>query len=121
MPAVGLAVADRRHDARRLARLEDSDHGIRLCPNKIGIDEVITAAWRSIEHRDAPSVRPLLNPPLEVFGNVAQDLAAHRINLPIGVEEADRALGLLERLNQTVEQNAIEAPVVPANAVLVMF
>jgi hypothetical protein len=37
---------------------------------------------------------------------------AHRVKLPVGVEEADDALRLLERLNQPVQQDAIKAPVI---------
>ena len=51
----------------------------------------------------------------------AQHMPAHRIKLPVGVEEADDALRLLERLNQSVQQDAIKATVLPSNAVLVVF
>jgi hypothetical protein len=40
--------------------------------------------------------------------------------IAIGVEEPDDALGLLEGLDETVEQNAIEAPVPESNAIVVV-
>ncbi len=48
-------------------------------------------------------------------------LRTHWIKLPIRVEEANDALRLLERLNQSIQKNAIKATVVPTNAVLVVF
>ena len=39
-------------------------------------------------------------PALKLLGNVAQRVPAHRVMLPVGVEEADDVLRLLERLNQ---------------------
>jgi hypothetical protein len=54
-------------------------------------------------------------------GDVTEDGFAHRVELAIGVEEPDDALGLLKRLNQPVEQNAIEAPVRQTNAMGVML
>jgi len=58
---------------------------------------------------------------LKLLGNVAQRVPAHRVKLPVGVEEADDALRLLERLNQPVQQDAIKASVMPSNAVPVVF
>ena len=58
---------------------------------------------------------------MKLIGNATQRVPAHRIELPVGVEEADDPLRLLERLNQSVQQNPIEASVMPPNAVLVVF
>ena len=68
-----------------------------------------------------PFLRPPFQPALKLLGNVAQRVPAHRVELPVGVEEADDALRLLERLNQPVHQDAIKAPVMPSNAVPVVF
>ena len=43
------------------------------------------------------------------------------IELPIRIEEANDALWLLERLNQSVQQDAVKATIVPTNAVLVVL
>jgi hypothetical protein len=56
-------------------------------------------------------LRPPFQPALKLLGNVAQSVPAHRAMLPVGVEGADDALRLLERLNQPVQQDAIKAPV----------
>jgi hypothetical protein len=40
---------------------------------------------------------------LELIGNATQRVPAHRIELPIRVEEANDALWLLERLNQPIQ------------------
>jgi hypothetical protein len=41
--------------------------------------------------------------------------------LPIRIEEANDALWLLERLNQSIQQNAIKATIMPTHAVLVVL
>ena len=58
------------------------------------------AAFRSLRNRDVPFLRPPFQPALKLLGNVAQRVPAHRVMLPVGVEEADDALRVLERLNQ---------------------
>jgi hypothetical protein len=66
-------------------------------------------------------VRSVLDPVLELGGDVAQRRPAHELALAVGVEEPDDALGLLKRLDHAVEQNPIEAPVPEPNATLVML
>jgi len=56
-----------------------------------------------------------------MLGNVPQGVPTHRVKLPVRGEEADHALRLLERLNQSVQQYAIKATVMPSNAVPVVF
>jgi len=41
--------------------------------------------------------------------------------MAIGAEESDYPLGLLERLNEAVEQNPIKAAIPESNAILVML
>jgi hypothetical protein len=55
------------------------------------------AAFRSLRNRDVPFLRPPFQPALKLLGNVAQRVPAHRVMLPVGVEEADDALRVLER------------------------
>ena len=99
-----------------------SDHDlVRVCSSEIGLDEVVAAAFRSLRNRDVPFLRPPFQPALKLLGNVARRVPAHRVKLPVGVEEADDALRLLERLNQPVQQDAIKAPVMPSNAVPMVF
>jgi len=58
MPAVGFAVADRRHDARWFARFDEDHDLVRVCSSEIGLDEVVAAAFRSLRNRDVPFLRP---------------------------------------------------------------
>jgi len=44
-----------------------------------------------------------------------------RIEAPIGVEEADDPFRLLERLDQPIEQDPVEAAIMPTYAIPVVF
>src|SRR5262249_56348516 len=76
---------------------------------------------RGGQNRNPSLLCPTLQPVLELIGNATQRVPAHRIELPIRVEEANDALWLLERLNQPIQQDAVKATIVPTNAVLVML
>ncbi len=47
--------------------------------------------------------------------------AANRIQLAIGAEEPDDTFGLLEGLDQTVQEHAVEATIVESDVILVML
>jgi hypothetical protein len=46
---------------------------------------------------------------VELRRDITQDLAAYRIKLAVRIEEANNAFFLLKRLNDAIQQNAIEA------------
>src|SRR5215471_12257018 len=79
--------------------------------------------------RDGPSAPlrdivlrgPFSYPALELVGDAAQGGSRHRIDLSIRIEEADDPLGLLERLDQPIEQNAVKTTIVPMDAVFVVL
>jgi hypothetical protein len=121
MPSIGLAIAHGRHDARRLARLENHNHFVGLGSVEVGINEIIASALRGFNNREVPLAGPSLKPSLELLSNAPQRAPTHWIKLPIRVEEANDALRLLERLNQSIQKDAIKATVVPTNAALVVF
>jgi len=121
MSAVVLRFADGNHDARRLAGLEDYYDLIRLGASEVGSDEFVAAAGRSLNDWRAPLDRTILDPTLELLGDAPQQIAAHRVLLAVRAKKTDDPLGLLERLDQSVEQDAIEAPIAKADAVVVML
>ena len=96
MPAVELLVADCGHDPRGLARLENHNHFVGLGPVEVGINKVIAAALRGFNNWDVPLAGPSLQLSLELLGNASQRTPTHWIKLPIGVEEANDALGTAE-------------------------
>src|SRR5882757_3113148 len=79
VPSVRDLVADRGHDARRLARLEDDHHSVRLGAFEIRIDEFITTAFRRLYDRDVALCSSLLRPALKLVGDVAQGIPRHRV------------------------------------------
>jgi hypothetical protein len=64
---------------------------------------------------------PFGRPALKLVSDVAQGGPRHRIDLSISIEEADDPLRLLERLNQPIEQNAVETTIVPTDIVFVVL
>jgi hypothetical protein len=48
-------------------------------------------------------------------------MASHPLTLAIGIEKADYSLGLLKRLNQSIQKNPIKTTVGEFDAILVMF
>jgi len=121
VPAVGLSVADCRHDPGRLSGLEDDDNLIRLGALEVGFDKFVAPAFWRVDNRRAPSIGLLLDPDLELFGGAPQHITADRIDLPVAVEKADHARGLLKRLDQPVEQDPVKAPVAEADAIRVVL
>ena len=61
--------------------------------------------------------RPVLN----LLGNVPQHIWSDRVLIPIGAEQTDDRLGLLEEWDDAVEQDPVEAMVSESNAMLVML
>src|SRR5712692_7026410 len=121
MPSVLGLLADGDQDPRRFACLEDRDDPIWLGLPEIRFDELVTILRRRIQNGSAPAHRPVLDPVMELVGNVAQKIPTHRILVAARAEKANHAFGLLEWLNEPVEQHPIETPVCKANAILVML
>src|ERR1700730_11576768 len=121
MPAVELLVADRRHDARRFSGFQDDDDLIRLGCLEVRVDEFVTPALWRLDNRGVPLVGLILHPALKLLCGAAQDIAADRIEVPIGSEKADDPLGLLKWLDEPVQQDPVKTPIAKADAVLVMF
>src|SRR5712691_2090478 len=121
MPAVELLVADRRHDARRLSGFQDDDHLIRLCSLEVGVDKFVAPALWRLDNRGVPFVGLLGHPAGKLLGGAAQDIAADRIEVPIGSEKAHDPFGLLKWLDEPVQQNSVKTPIAKANAVPVML
>ena len=92
MPPVRLAVADRGHDARGLACLEDDHHCIGARAFEVGVDEVVAPAMRGVQNRDIPLLCPTFQPMLELLGDAAKRVAADGY-VPINVEEPNTRSG----------------------------
>src|SRR2546422_1822823 len=81
-----------------------------------------TTLFRSrFENRSAPFLGSVLQPILELIGDFRQGFPGDPFPFAVGIEETEHALGLLERLNQAVEQKPVETPVPKLDAILVML
>ena len=119
MPARGLS--DGGHDTGRLPGFENDQNLIGLGPLEIGSHEVITPSGGCIQNGRIPLLGTVLDPVVELLGDVAQALASHSLAVAVGIKETDHPLGLLEGLDQAVEQNAIKAAVAEVDAMLMML
>ena len=74
---------------------------------KVGIDKVIPPSLRCIQDGGAPFLATVLDPVLELLGDITEALASNSLSVAIGIKEADHSLGLLERLNQSVQKDSV--------------
>ena len=66
--------------------------------------EIVAALLlRSFDDGCSPSLRTIDNPMVELVGNLAEGPTDYPFPIPIGVEEAQYPLRLLEGLNQSVQ------------------
>jgi hypothetical protein len=56
-----------------------------------------------------------------LIGNLREDLLGHALSFPVGIEEAQHALWLLEWLDRCVEQHAIDTSIPELDAILVVL
>jgi len=110
-------VPDGDHDAGRLAALHNRDDLIWFRLSEIRVQEFIAPVLGSFQDGCTPFLGPVHDPVLELLGDIPQHIPAHGVLLPIGVEEANHPLRLLERLDQSVQQDSVEAAVTEANAI----
>src|SRR4030095_7665468 len=92
-------VSDRRHDACRFPGLENTDDLVGLGPLEVAVDKVVPASGGSFQDRRPPFLGTILYPVMELRGNLAQQVAADRIELPVRVEETNHAFLLLKGLD----------------------
>ena len=85
---------------------------------KVRIDKVITPSIGRIEDRHAPFLATVLYPVLKLLSDIAQELASNPLALAIGIKETDHPLGLLERLDQYVQEDPIKTTVGKIDAIL---
>jgi hypothetical protein len=88
---------------------------------KVRFDKLIATTFGSIEHGGTPFLGTILHPIVELISDLPQHIPAYRILIPIHGEETHDSLGLLERLDEAVEQNPIKARISESNAILVML
>ena len=124
--AVVVPISDGPQDARGFPRLHDGHHLVRLGMLKIRVQEpvapaVIARASGRFENGNAPLQRTILQPILELVGDVRQGLPGYSLSFAVNVEEPEDALGLRERLDQAVEPETVETPVSKPDAIRMML
>ena len=120
--AVILLSADRHQDPGGFSGLEDHGHSIGGAISQILLYEVIASLFFGRFHdRSTPFLGSVLQPVLELIGDFRQGLPRYPFPFTIGIKEPEHALGLLERLDQTVQQDSIEASIPELDAMLMML
>ncbi len=126
MGAVVVLVSDSHQDASRFPRFQDRHDLVGFGILEVRFHELVapalvTVAIGRFENRSAPFLGSVLQPILKLIGDFRQSPLGHPFPLAVGIEKTKHSLGLLEGLNQSVEQNAIEATIAEADAILVVF
>ena len=121
MPAIAGLVADGDQDAGRFARLQHDDDLVWLGAPEVRFDEFVAATLRRLHNWNVVLRRPRLQPLLKAIGDAMQGASAHRVQLSVGGEKPDHSLRLLKRLDQSVEQDPVEAAIVETNAIPVVL
>jgi hypothetical protein len=88
---------------------------------KVGSHKLITPLLGPIQKGHAPLLATVEDPVLKLLGNIAQKIAGHPLALPIGIKEADDSLGLLKRLDQSVQKDPIKTTVGKFDAIVMML
>src|SRR5882724_11831441 len=110
MPAVILLVSVGDQDPCRFASSHDGDDIIGLGTPEIGVHEVVTPAFWRLQYRRVPLMGTVGHPVLVLVGNLVEKIACHTFPLPVGVEEADDAFGLLKRWINPFRSNRSKQP-----------
>src|ERR1700747_964734 len=119
MPAVFFSDGD--HDPGRFPGFENDHHRIVLGVLKVGIDKVIPPPVGRIEDRHAPFLATILEPVLILLSDIAYELGSNSQALAVGIKETDHSFGLLKRLNQPVQKNAVQTTIAKFDAILMVF
>jgi len=124
--AVVVLVPDGHQDARRFPGFHDRYHLVGVGVLEVRVQEpvaptVIARAVGRFENRSAPLLGPVLQPILELVGDVCEGLPGDPFSFAVHVEEAEHPLGLLERLDQAVEQETIKTPVSELDVMLMVL
>jgi len=122
MRIIVVLPSDRHQNARRFSSFQDDGHAVGSGVFQVGQNELVAALflWRLNDGR-GPLFRPVPHPIQKLVGNFCQRTVRHASALAIRIEKAQHPFGLLKRLNHSIQQQAIEAPVPEFDAILVML
>jgi len=116
-----FSFADGRHKAGGFARLDDHHYLVRLRVSKVGLDEVVAPTFGITYDFRAPLRSAVLDPVVILVSNVAQDVPAHGINLPINPEKALCSGAIQEGLNTAIQKKTVKAPVRKLDVILMVL
>src|SRR3984893_8975323 len=126
MGSVVVLVSNGHQNASRFPRFQDRHHLVGLGIFEVRFDEFVppalgTVAIGRFENRSTPFLRAVLQPILELIGDFRQGSPGYPLPFAVRVEETKHALWLLERLDQTVEQQPVKTPIPELDAIVVML
>ena len=89
---------------------EDGDHLVGFGVLEVRFHELVPPALVIVaigrfKNRSTPFLGSILQPVLKLVGDFRQSPLGHPFPFPIGIEKSEHALGLLERLDQSVALN----------------
>src|SRR5260370_3373804 len=103
------------------ARLDDQHQLGGLWIFKVGVYEVVAPTLWVVHDFYPPFLSAALGPVVILVCHLPQNVAAHRINLPINPEKALGSGSVQERLNAAIQKKAVEAAVAGLDVILMML
>src|SRR5271167_4955764 len=121
VPAIVLFVPDGGENACWFSCLQDDDQLVGLSTAKVKFNKLIATTLGSLQDGGTPLLGTILYPMVELISDLPQHIPAHWVLISISAEETHDPLGLLKRLDETVEQNAVKTAISESNAILVVL
>jgi hypothetical protein len=121
MPPLAVLVADAYQYPGWFPCFQNGHNLARLGPIEVWGYKVIPPSFGSIQYRNPPLLRAILHPVVVLTADISQDLSRYRVCVSVAAEEPHHPLWLLERLNQSVEEYAIETRIREIYAILGML
>ena len=122
MWALVVFASDGHQNTGRFPSFQDDGNAVCWGVFQVRQDEIIPALFlRGIYDGGAPFLRTIAEPIHKRVGDIRQRAVRYPSAVAVGIEESQHPFGLLKRLNHSIQQQPIEAPVPELDAILVML
>src|ERR1700736_2236963 len=121
MPAIIFLVSVGDQNPSGFTSADNGHYLIGFGVIEVRVQEFIATISWGLQYRRVPLLGPVRYPVLVLLGDATEFIASDPLALTVGVEKTDDSFRLLERLDQSVQQQPVKAPVVEHDVILVML